>query len=124
MTLIFVYTAQDASVAVSIFTLTTLSLDRYKVVVRPVKSFVGRSNSKRIAVLIALIWGLSLGMALPTALFTYLLEERYNETTADDNGTPITREVVNQYCFPFPKEFGPLYPQIIPVMTRGKTYWI
>ena len=117
MTLIFVYTAQDTSVAVSIFTLTALSLDRYNVVVRPVQSFVGGSKSKRIAVLIALIWVLSVGMALLAVLFTHLIEERYNETTADGNRTSIPREIVYQYCFPFPEEFGPLYPQII-VVTR------
>ena len=102
------------------------------------ESFGGGSKSKRIAAFLVFIWVLSLGTTLPAVLFTHLMEirpfthlleirpilhqvceqdGRYNETTTDDNGTSITREIFNQYCFPFPKELKPLYPQII-VLTR------
>ena len=108
---------QDTSVAVSIYSLTALSLDRYNVVVRPVQSYIGGSKCKRITALLVLIWVLSLGMALPAALFTRVIEFRSKETVTGDNGTLITRVIRNQVCYPFPTEFGPRYPQVI-VLTR------
>ena len=117
MTLIFVYTSQDTSVAVSVFSLTALSLDRYNVVVRPVQSFIGDSKSKRIAILLVFIWVLSLGMALPAALFTRVIEFRSKETVTGGNGTLITPVIRFQVCYPFPTKFGPRYPQVI-VLTR------
>ena len=107
---------QDTSVAVSIYTLTALSLDRYNVVVRPVQSFVGGSKSRRI-VLLVLIWVLSIGMALPAALFTRVIEFRSKETVTGGNGTLITPVIRFQVCYPFPTKFGPRYPQVI-VLTR------
>lgn len=118
MTLIFVYTSQDTSVAVSVFSLTALSLDRYNVVVRPVQSFIGDSKSKRIAILLVFIWVLSLGMALPAALFTYLMEIRPGKAVADNNRTFITNDTVIQICYPFPKEFDSLYYPQVMVLTR------
>ena len=101
----------------SIYSLTALSLDRYNVVVRPVQSYIGGSKCKRITALLVLIWVLSLGMALPAALFTRVIEFRSKETVTGGNGTLITPVIRFQVCYPFPTKFGPRYPQVI-VLTR------
>ena len=113
MSWIFVFAWQDTSVALSIYSLVALSLDRYNVVVRPVESFVGGSKSKRIATLLVIIWVLSIGMALPAALFTYLMKIPSRKKVVDNNGTFMI-----QICYPFPEKFKPLYYPQIMVITR------
>lgn len=110
---------QDTSVGVSVFTLTALSLDRYTAIVRPVQSFVGGPKSKLVIVCLLLIWITSLGLALPAVLFSHLLKLEGppipdTERTLADNGSyigPTHREIF--ICYPFPQEFGPLYPKMV-----------
>ncbi len=119
---------KDTSVGVSVFTLTALSLDRYTAIVRPVQSFVGGPKSTLVIICLVCIWVASLGLALPAALFSRLitmpgppipLEERI----VADNGTligPTHREFF--VCYPFPLEFGPVYPKIV-VVTRAVVHY-
>ncbi|XP_061892799.1 gastrin-releasing peptide receptor [Entelurus aequoreus] len=62
---------QLTSVGVSVFTLTALSADRYKVIVRPL-DIPARSSTTSIVLRAALIWLLSLLLAVPEAIFSDL----------------------------------------------------
>ena len=105
---------------VSVFTLTALSFDRYTAIVQPVQSFVSGPKSKQcIIISLAVIWLSSLGLALPAAIFSHLMKlsgEKIPEAKRirNDNGTlmgPTHREIL--ICYPFPQEFGPVYPKIV-----------
>ena len=103
---------QDTSVGVSVFTLTALSYDRYAAIVRPVQSFTGGPQSKRVIVTLFLIWFLSLGLALPGAINSHIWTTTYpsRDGTIFINGT-IYKEI--EICYPFPHKFGPIYPKVI-----------
>ncbi|EFX83932.1 putative allatostatin B receptor, partial [Daphnia pulex] len=113
--------AKDTSVGVSVFTLTALSFDRYTAIVQPVQSFVSGPKSKQSCIIVSLvaIWLASLGLALPAAIFSHLMKlsgEKIPEAERmwDANGTimgPTHREIL--VCYPFPQEFGTVYPKII-----------
>jgi hypothetical protein len=98
-------------VSVSVFTLTALSYDRYAAIVRPVQSFTGGSKSKRVVVSLIIIWSLSLCLALPAALFSYIMIQKYpaKDGTIFINGT-YYKEI--EICYPFPQEFGTIYPKV------------
>ena len=110
--------------AVSIYSLTALSFDRYNVVVRPVQSYIGGSKCKRITALLVLIWVLSLGMALPAALFTRVIEFRSKETVTGSNGTLITRVIRNQVCYQVIVLTRFVVQYVLPLVVTGTLYTI
>ncbi|KAF3694735.1 Gastrin-releasing peptide receptor [Channa argus] len=90
---------QLTSVGVSVFTLTALSADRYKAIVTPLdihKSSATLSISLRVAV----IWLLSVTLAIPEAVFSDL----HTFTTSHTNETFVT-------CAPYPHATE-LHPKI------------
>ncbi|XP_074551782.1 gastrin-releasing peptide receptor-like [Halichoeres trimaculatus] len=90
---------QLTSVGVSVFTLTALSADRYKAIIKPLDNH--RSNAKlRVCFQAAAIWFLSLTLAIPEAIFSDL----HTFTTSHTNVTFVT-------CAPFP-DVGRLHPKI------------
>lgn len=86
---------------------------------RPVQSFVGGPKSKLVIVCLVVVWVTSLGLALPAALYSHLLKLPgppipLSERAVAANGTvigPTHREIL--ICYPFPQEFGPVYPKIV-----------
>jgi len=98
-------------VGVSVFTLIVLSLDRYAAIVRPVQAFTGGPKSKRMIIILSLIWLTALILALPAALFSHLLMHNI----PDKNGTIVINGTSFKeipICYPFPAEFGPNYPKV------------
>ncbi|XP_048835428.1 gastrin-releasing peptide receptor-like [Brienomyrus brachyistius] len=90
---------QLTSVGVSVFTLTVLSADRYKAIVRPMT--VQPSNAKaKICFIVAMIWIFSMALAIPEAIFSDL--HTFNITRT--NETFVT-------CAPYPHT-GDLHPKI------------
>ena len=84
------------------------------------QSFVSGPKSKQcIIISLAVIWLASLTLALPAAIFSHLMKlsgEKIPEVERiwDSNGTlmgPTHREIL--ICYPFPQEFGPVYPKIV-----------
>lgn len=112
---------------ISVFTLTALSLDRYRAIVQSVQAFTSGPRSKvTVIASLGLIWIVSLVLALPSALFSHLRilsvpgQHRTltnNETIydhdddAEDGGRNIS------VCYPFPEYLGPDYPKMI-VLSR------
>ncbi|RVE58375.1 hypothetical protein OJAV_G00208990 [Oryzias javanicus] len=90
---------QLTSVGVSVFTLTALSADRYKAIVRPLDMH-RPSASLSIGVRAGAIWLLSVTLAIPEAVFSDL----HAFTTSHTNETFVT-------CAPFPHA-GDLHPKI------------
>ncbi|XP_041936127.1 gastrin-releasing peptide receptor isoform X1 [Alosa sapidissima] len=88
---------QLTSVGVSVFTLTALSADRYKAIVRPMD--VQTSHAK-ICLRAAMIWLLSMTLAIPEAIFSDL----QSFPIARTNDTLVT-------CAPYPQA-GDLHPKI------------
>ncbi|MBN3299521.1 GRPR protein, partial [Amia calva] len=90
---------QLTSVGVSVFTLTALSADRYKAIVRPMDIQTSHATAK-ICLRAALIWIFSMTLAIPEAIFSDL-HTFYITTT---NETFVT-------CAPYPHS-GDLHPKI------------
>ncbi|XP_068173298.1 gastrin-releasing peptide receptor [Antennarius striatus] len=90
---------QLTSVGASVFTLTALSADRYRVIVKPLD--IQRANTTTNIVLrAALIWVFSLVLAIPEAIFSDLHSFNISST----NETFVT-------CAPYPHT-GDLHPMI------------
>ncbi|XP_036807275.1 gastrin-releasing peptide receptor-like [Oncorhynchus mykiss] len=90
---------QLTSVGVSVFTLTALSADRYKAIVKPMD--IQASNAPaRIVLRAAVIWLFSMTLAVPEAVFSDLRSFSIHST----NETFIT-------CAPYPHD-GELHPKI------------
>ncbi|CAL8246409.1 unnamed protein product [Lota lota] len=90
---------QLTSVGVSVFTLTALSADRYRAIVKPLDIQTSRTTGS-IVLQAALIWLLALILAVPEAVFSDL--QTFNITTT--NETFVT-------CAPYPNT-GELHPKI------------
>ncbi|XP_033843241.1 gastrin-releasing peptide receptor [Periophthalmus magnuspinnatus] len=88
---------QLTSVGVSVFTLTALSADRYKAIVKPLDL---QTSTVGICVRAAAIWLLSVSLAIPEAVFSDL----HTYTTSHTNETFVT-------CGPYPQA-GDLHPKI------------
>ncbi|XP_034018175.1 gastrin-releasing peptide receptor [Thalassophryne amazonica] len=89
---------QITSVGVSVFTLTALSADRYKAIVKPLDSQTS-STTSRIVLKVALIWLFSLVLAVPEAVYSDL--HTFNITSTESFVT----------CAPYPPT-GELHPKI------------
>ncbi|XP_040913588.1 gastrin-releasing peptide receptor-like [Toxotes jaculatrix] len=90
---------QLTSVGVSVFTLTALSADRYKAIVKPLD--IHRSSAfLSICLRVGAIWLLSVTLAIPEAVFSDL----HTFTTSHTNETFVT-------CAPYP-HVGELHPKI------------
>ncbi|KAM6979902.1 gastrin-releasing peptide receptor [Aplochiton taeniatus] len=90
---------QLTSVGVSVFTLTALSADRYKAIVRPM-DLQASSATAGIVLRAALIWLLSLTLAVPEAIFSDL----HTFSVGFTNETFVT-------CAPYPHA-GELHPKL------------
>ncbi|KAL2087774.1 hypothetical protein ACEWY4_016602 [Coilia grayii] len=88
---------QLTSVGVSVFTLTALSADRYKAIVKPMDI---QTSHAKICLRAALIWLLSMTLAIPEAIFSDL----HAFPIASTNYTFVT-------CAPYPQT-GDLHPKI------------
>ncbi|KAM9346813.1 gastrin-releasing peptide receptor-like [Symphorus nematophorus] len=88
---------QLTSVGVSVFTLTELSADRYKAIVRPLDF---HRSTTEVCVRAVAIWLLSVTLAVPEAIFSDL----HTFTTSLTNETFVT-------CAPYPHA-GELHPKI------------
>ncbi|XP_039991042.1 gastrin-releasing peptide receptor [Xiphias gladius] len=89
---------QLTSVGVSVFTLTALSADRYRAIVKPLDIQASKTTTS-IVLRAALIWLFSLVLAIPEAIFSDL--HTFNVTT---NESFVT-------CAPYPHA-GELHPKI------------
>ncbi|XP_072378114.1 neuropeptide CCHamide-1 receptor-like [Diabrotica undecimpunctata] len=90
-------TTKDLSVAVSVFTLTALSADRFFAIVDPLKKFHatgGTRSAKRITIgTTVIVWILSLLIALPASVGSHIKQ-------IPDEENPIF-----SVCYPFPSEW-------------------
>ncbi|XP_023240296.1 neuropeptide CCHamide-1 receptor-like [Centruroides sculpturatus] len=95
---------KDVSVAVTVLTLTMLSVDRYIAIVLPMRKYTGR-HAKTLTVLFALgIWCIALALATPGAYYSFLWE------------VSISPDKVIYVCYPFPHNMWPWYPQMMVLM--------
>ncbi|XP_068186155.1 gastrin-releasing peptide receptor-like [Antennarius striatus] len=90
---------QLTSVGVSVFTLTALSVDRYKAIVKPL-DFHRSSAGLSVCLQAGAIWLLSVTLAIPEAIFS----DMHTFTTTHTNETFVT-------CAPYPHA-GELHPKI------------
>ena len=108
--------------SVSVFTLTALSFDRYRVIVKPVQSYAAGPKMKQfIIIALVVIWLTSIGLALPAAIFSRLVDVKRptfsNSSTdveiddasdvhSDSNQTQNkTFVIMYRFCYPFPGKF-------------------
>jgi bombesin-like receptor 3 len=109
---------KDMSTGVSVFTLTALSADRYFAIADPMRKLHGRKATRITCVTIAGkereirlkgiyidffligIWLLSIGFAMPSALYSYV-------RAIDQDPSRIF-----YVCYPFPPELSDYYPQV------------
>lgn len=95
--------AKDVSIGVSVFTLTVLSADRFFAIVDPLKklhSSIGGRRATRFTVLVTgAVWTLSVLLAVPALVFSYLRSFQVNNETSF------------QVCYPYPERLGSWYPK-------------
>ncbi|GFV96739.1 neuropeptide CCHamide-1 receptor [Trichonephila clavipes] len=96
---------KDISMAVTVFTLTLLSYDRYIAIVLPMKKHTGSRAKTRTIMLVFSIWFLSIILACPGAYFSFLWQ------------VPVSQDRIIYVCYPFPKDMMPWYPRIV-VITK------
>ncbi|CAL8116636.1 unnamed protein product [Orchesella dallaii] len=127
---------KDLSQCVSVFTLTALSADRYFAIVDPMRKLTGRRATKITIISIIGIWTLSVLFALPSALYSYVRvfpeDDELEEGSGSGNGSVYGEEEGEeedldfgrtlQVCYPYPKEFGPVYAQAM-VMFHFLVYY-
>nr|QRN45472.1 CCHamide-2 receptor [Carausius morosus] len=104
---------KEVSIAVSVFTLTALSAERYCVIVNPIRRHVGGGHmtTKPPTLVIAVgIWIMAIIFALPLFLFSNL---QYGEVPGNHNIS---------ICSPFPLEYGTFYEKTV-VMFRFLAYY-
>ncbi|XP_057652482.1 neuropeptide CCHamide-1 receptor-like isoform X1 [Diorhabda carinulata] len=99
-------TAKDLSVAVSVFTLTALSADRFFAIVDPLKKFHtggGTKTATKITISIAVsIWAIAFLIAIPAAVGSHI------KPIPDENNTQFL------ICYPFPTHWmNYTYPQVM-----------
>ena len=110
--------------SVSVFTLTALSFDRYRIVVKPVQSYAAGPKMKQfIIIALAVIWLTSIGLALPAAFFSRLVDVKLpmfsnssTDVVIDDtsdvhsDSNQITQNetfvITHRFCYPFPGTVG------------------
>ncbi|CAG9824798.1 unnamed protein product [Phaedon cochleariae] len=103
-------TAKDVSVAVSVFTLTALSADRFFAIVDPLKRFHtsgGSRSAKRVTICVSVsIWVAAFLLAAPAAAGSHI------------KALPSEEEPLFSVCYPFPELWlNGTYPK---VMVMGK----
>ncbi|XP_067119149.1 neuropeptide CCHamide-1 receptor-like [Centruroides vittatus] len=90
---------RDVSIAVTVLTLTMLSVDRYIAIALPIQKVTG-SHAKTLTVVIAIfIWCVSVAISVPGAYYSFLLE------------MPLDNDKVVYVCYPFPEDMSPWYPR-------------
>ncbi|XP_078700101.1 gastrin-releasing peptide receptor-like [Branchiostoma floridae x Branchiostoma belcheri] len=117
---------QFTSIGVSIFTLTAMSYDRYRAIVKPM-SLQANHTLRRTNILAVSIWIGSMCLAVPDVVFSKVIT-RFNATSHNETSVFYMRS-----CVPFPMEYTPTYPQAnalvqftlmycIPLITIGVFY--
>ncbi|XP_074601804.1 neuropeptide CCHamide-1 receptor-like [Brevipalpus obovatus] len=103
---------RDVSISVTIFTLTVLSVDRYRAIVMPLRRYTS-DREKELTLLIAFsIWTLSAVLAFPGAYSAFL-----KKASPSPNKTIVI-------CYPFPEEYGDIYPKIVVALRFALLYAI
>lgn len=91
---------RDLSTAVSVYTLTILSFDRYVAIVCPFQRYASKRRKTTLFNTLC-IWTVSFLIALPGFLTSHL--KWFN--VANDKEISV--------CYPFPEEYGDIYPKIV-----------
>ncbi|KAF7494837.1 Neuropeptide CCHamide-1 receptor [Sarcoptes scabiei] len=95
--------ARDLSIGVTVFTLTTLSIQRYTATHHPIR-YLSQKGRGTLTKTNALIWLLSIILATPGAYNSFIMH-----VNIDTNQTI-------QVCYPFPPNLGQWYPKLIVIM--------
>lgn len=95
--------ARDLSTGVTVFTLTSLSVQRYTATHHPIK-YLSNKGRNTLTQANSIIWLLSVILATPGAYTSFILK------------TPIKPNKYINVCYPFPSDLGPWYPKIIVIM--------
>ncbi|CAH1230142.1 GRPR [Branchiostoma lanceolatum] len=102
---------QFTSIGVSIFTLTAMSHDRYRAIVKPM-SIQANHALRRTNLVTVLIWVLSMALATPDLVLSYVDEIHRVLSVTDPDGNAMIVNLNYKICRPTPPSYQPLYGQI------------
>lgn len=102
--------ARDLSMGVTVFTLTSLSVQRYTATHHPIR-YLSHKGRNTLTQANSFIWLLSIIVALPGAYNSYLM----NVNVGDDQYIKV--------CYPFPKEYGEIYAKSM-VVIKFLSYYL
>lgn len=102
--------ARDLSTGVTVFTLTSLSVQRYTATHHPIR-YLSNKGRTTLTQANTLIWLLSALLATPGMYNSYIWN-----VAVDTNYT------IN-VCYPFPPQLGPWYPKVV-VLAKFLTYYV
>ncbi|XP_075679651.1 neuropeptide CCHamide-1 receptor-like isoform X2 [Dermatophagoides pteronyssinus] len=101
--------ARDLSIGVTVFTLTSLSVQRYTATHHPIR-YLSHKGRTTLTQANTFIWFLATILAIPGAYYSFIMKVAVN-----DNHT------IN-VCYPFPSQLGDWYPKTI-VMIKFLSYY-
>lgn len=102
---------KETSIGVSVFTLTALSVDRYFAIVAPMRHHMGSFAGQGTIIVAVAIWILSVVLACPTAILSYVRH-------VNDTGTEPF-----DVCWPYPDYIWEDYPKLN-VMMKFLFYYL
>eukprot|EP00058_Branchiostoma_floridae_P005113 XP_002590601.1 hypothetical protein BRAFLDRAFT_59315 [Branchiostoma floridae] len=102
---------QFTSIGVSIFTLTAMSHDRYRAIVKPM-SIQANHALRRTNLVTVLIWVLSMALATPDLVLSYVDEIHRVLSVTDPDGEAMIVNLNYKICRPTPPSYQPLYGQV------------
>ncbi|KAH9402239.1 7 transmembrane receptor (rhodopsin) [Tyrophagus putrescentiae] len=102
--------ARDLSIGVTVFTLTTLSVQRYTATHHPIR-YLSHKGRNTLTQANTFIWLLSILLAAPGAYNSYMLEFQV------EPGHKV------KVCYPFPEHLGPWYSKVM-VLTKFLAYYV
>ncbi|GFQ84031.1 neuropeptide CCHamide-1 receptor [Trichonephila clavata] len=91
---------KDFSAGVTSLSLTSLSIDRFVAIIKPIHTYRDYCSKTRTIICVTLIWIVSALIALPGAYYSYLMELCANYRTI-------------YVCYPFPEHMRPWYPKTL-----------
>lgn len=92
---------RDLSMGVTVLTLTMLAIDRYWAIKSPICIANDPVNRRTTMFMILIAWTVSFIIATPGAYFSYLMILKINDSKSVE------------ICYPFPQEFGIIYPRVM-----------
>lgn len=95
--------ARDLSIGITVFTLTSLSVQRYTATHHPIR-YLSHKGRTTLTQANSIIWLLAIILAIPGAYNSFIMQ------------VELEPDHIIYVCYPFPEEYEPWYPKLIVIL--------